>query len=215
MRTATCLRLFVFLATLLLVFLGVTPSASALEESPATHISVTTGTASAESVLEIQFDELLTNEEKELATLSLQGAAVQKTDTTTPSMNSTNGPATNQRISCAIGSYRFSDSNGAFTVRNNCPYNNVNWGYKLSSSLASKVTGLVTEDGMAWYKGGIKRGGGGGHVVAPTYFFHGTMSNCRNGETVTYADRLTFRVMVNGQAGTAILRLQGTIVLVA
>ena len=75
-----------------------------------------------------------------------------------------------------MGNYRFSDTNGAFQIRNNCLYNNANWSYQISRMLAGQIT-----------------------------------SNVRNYETVTYGDQLSFRVLIGGRAGSAVLTIGGTV----
>jgi hypothetical protein len=39
-------------------------------------------------------------------------------------------------IRCSHGGYAFSDSNGTETIRYNCPYSNVNWGWRMSAGTA-------------------------------------------------------------------------------
>lgn len=77
--------------------------------------------------------------------------------------------------------------------------------------LAGQITSNVSESGLVWYKAGVLQGKNAPHTVPANYFFHGTMSNVRNYETVTYGDQLSFRVLIGGRAGSAVLTIGGTV----
>ncbi|WP_159705625.1 hypothetical protein [Arthrobacter sp. 18067] len=196
-----------------LLLLGVAPSAQADSTQGSQVLVVNDSTPAADSTLEIVFDEPLSKESARDVQSSLADKPlIQPRSNVAPPL--VHGPALNQNISCKIGNYRFSDTNGAFQIRNNCPYNNANWSYQISSLLRGKITSNVSESGLVWYKAGVRQGKNAPHTVPANYYFHGTMSNVRNYETVTYGDQLSFRVLIAGRAGSAVLTIGGTVKMV-
>lgn len=195
------------------MLLGVAPSAQAASTQDSQVLVLNDITPAASSTLEIVFDEPLSKESARDVQSSLgEKSLIQPRSNVAPPL--VHGPALNQNISCKIGNYRFSDTNGAFQIRNNCPYNNANWSYQISSLLRDKITSNVSESGLVWYKAGVRHGKNAPHTVPANYHFHGTMSNVRNYETVTYGDQLSFRVLIAGRAGSAVLTIGGTVKMV-
>lgn len=195
-----------------LLLMGVVPGASAATAQES-QIVVVHGTETADSTLKITFDAPLTAEAARQIESSLAESPKMQTFSN-PAPPLVHGPAVNQSISCKIGNYRFSDTNGAFQIRNNCTYNNANWSYQISSFLRAQITSNVSESGLVWYKAGVLQGKNAPHTVPANYFFHGTMSNVRNYDMITYGDQLSFRVLINGRAGSAVLTIGGTVKMV-
>lgn len=191
---------------------GVVPGALAADGSDS-QVVVVHDTAVADSTLKIDFDSPVpAATARQIESALAESPLVQPFGGVSPPL--VHGPALNQNISCKIGNYRFSDTNGGFQIRNNCLYNNANWSYQISRTLAGKITSNVSESGLVWYKGGVLQGKNAPHTVPANYFFHGTMSNVRNHETVTYGDQLSFRVLIGGRTGSAVLTIGGTVKMV-
>lgn len=120
------------------------------------------------------------------------------------------GPS-GQRLLCN-NFYRWSDTNGVFTLQHQCRGTTAPWGFWLSSYLASHAVGLVTETGMTWKKNGVQQPKMAPHTVVPTYTFHGTFSNSPDGTAISYEDHFRFRHNI-GPGGSIDLRIFGSFVL--
>ncbi|MEU5437966.1 hypothetical protein AB0G73_31980 [Streptomyces sp. NPDC020719] len=46
----------------------------------------------------------------------------------------------------------WTDTRGTFMARHNCAYNNINWGYKISSKVQAIISSPVRETGLRWWK---------------------------------------------------------------
>ncbi|WP_309107931.1 hypothetical protein [Arthrobacter sp.] len=206
-------QLFLGLVTAIgLLLFGLVPTAAAADTADS-QIVIVHDTATVDSTLKIQFDGPISKEAARQIKSSLAETPLMQIQSgATPPL--VNGPVTNQNISCRIGNYRFSDTNGAFQIRNNCPYNNANWSCQISLRLASQITGNVNESGLVWYKAGVLQGKNAPHSVPANYFFHGTMSNVKNYETVTYGNQLSFRMLIAGRTASAVLTIGGTVKMV-
>lgn len=117
-----------------------------------------------------------------------------------------NGGSTQERqpIYCNTGNYRFYDRNGTYDLRYNCPFNNSQWAFQLSSNLQNICTGTVNEIGARWYRNGVQKPANSSHVGYPCdYRFHGTFSPTYNRDGVDWYDVLTFRCNVGGKRCSA------------
>lgn len=121
------------------------------------------------------------------------------------------GPA-GERLLCN-NTYRWSDSNGTFTLQHSCTGTTAPWGFKIAGSLQPFVAGPITETGMTWVRNGVTQPRMAPHVVSdPNYQFHGTFSGSPNGTKIGYDDHFRFRHSI-GPGGNADIRIWGTFTL--
>ncbi|QLI99624.1 hypothetical protein HZZ00_00620 [Streptomyces sp. NEAU-sy36] len=99
----------------------------------------------------------------------------------------------------------WSDANGTLAARFNCPYSNINWGFKISARVQSVITSNVNESGVSWWRNGKRMPKNAGHVVGKSYHFHGTLKPVKHGDHVQFQDYMTFRVRIGGRPGTGSL----------
>lgn len=72
-------------------------------------------------------------------------------------------------LKCSHGTYSFSDSDGTETIRYNCPFSNVNWGFTLSPNLQAIASGPVSELGARWWRNYSQQPSNSPHVE-PAYY---------------------------------------------
>ncbi len=112
-------------------------------------------------------------------------------------------------VSCRVGNYTFTDRNGTENIRYNCPYHNVNWGFKIAPQLRAIAIGPVSELGARWWKNGRAQSANSPHVAPADYHFHGTFPRVYDNDEISYYDVYVFRVRVGGRTGTARLYTGG------
>lgn len=115
-----------------------------------------------------------------------------------------------KKLSCRSGGSSFIDRRGRMTLRHNCPYNNVNWGFKIDPKLRAIAIGPVTQLGARWWKNDVAQAANAPHVEPPDYHFHGTFPGVRNYDKVAYYDVYTFQINAGGKLGRARLSVGGT-----
>lgn len=115
-----------------------------------------------------------------------------------------------RKLSCRSGGSSLIDRQGRMTLRNNCRYNNVNWGFKIDSKLRAIAIGPVTEHGARWWKNDVVQKANALHVEPPDYHFHGTFPGVRNYDKIAYYDVYTFQINAGGKVGRARLSVGGT-----
>ena len=77
-------------------------------------------------------------------------------------------------------------------------------------TLVGPGPGSVNEDGMTWFKNGIRQPKNAPHHEDCTYYFHGTFSGLRTNDKVDYQDYFQFQA-ADGRKGT--LAVAGTLYL--
>jgi len=116
---------FGLVAAVLLLLLGAVPSASADDTTVSQVVIFNDTNAAADSTLRIEFDAPLSeNAARQVKSTLGDTQLIEPRGAVTPPF--VYGPTINQNISCRMGNYRFSDTNDAFQIRNNCFYNNAN-----------------------------------------------------------------------------------------
>lgn len=110
---------------------------------------------------------------------------------------------------CSVGNYQYSDANGTFNIRNNCPYDNNNWSFQFSPGVNSIITSYISEGGMRWTKNNINMSANASHYVPKGYWFHGTLTPVYHNDRISYNDVFTFSVNVAGKPGTGTLSIVG------
>lgn len=106
--------------------------------------------------------------------------------------------------------YSFPDSDGTYTFQHACGGTTGPWGYKMSSGLCGETISEVTESGMSWTRNGTNQARQAAHVEGCTYQFHGTYNPDDDYDFITYSDKLTFEVEVDGDTGSADLSITGS-----
>ncbi|GAA4871026.1 hypothetical protein [Kitasatospora terrestris] len=106
----------------------------------------------------------------------------------------------------------WTDPRGTFYARHNCPYNNINWGYKISPAVQAIITTSVNEQGLRWWKNGHSQPANSHHVVVKSYLFHGTIGKVASWDAIDYQDYMTFGVQVGGRPGRGTLAFAGGLV---
>jgi hypothetical protein len=107
------------------------------------------------------------------------------------------------------------DANGYWNIGYQCLAGNkrtIPWGFNLSIGIQNTVVGLVTEDGLTWFRNLGYAGKNTGHVEVPDYVFHGNLNPVAAGDDIDYQDLFTYRHNV-GTGGTARLAVAGSVVL--
>ncbi|MFD0201280.1 MULTISPECIES: hypothetical protein [Saccharothrix] len=152
----------------------------------------------ANSVLTLTFDKPVAKAEAERYRQELAAQSVVQTEDV-------------DYISCE-GDLTRSDANGTWTVQYVCfsGYGTIPWGFRLSQAVRNIVVGLVTEDGLRWWRNGASQPKNAGHVVPADYHFHGTMNPVYHYNTVSYQDYMTFRHNV-GPGGTGSVTFAGSV----
>lgn len=157
------------------------------------------------STMSVALDDGALYSEADLAAL-LPAPAVPVVAPPPPSSDGANAT----KIHCSHGTYSFSDKDGTETIRYNCPYNNINWGWQMSQGLQAICSGSVKELGARWFRNGSQQSSNAPHTQGCGYLFHGTFPNVANGDFVDYYDTYTFRVNVGGRTGTAVVQTGGS-----
>jgi hypothetical protein len=104
------------------------------------------------------------------------------------------------------------DINGIFSFQRACTSKRAPWGWQMSVSTQGLVEGnAIWEDGMQWWRNGVKKKTGTGHPgVHPNYQFHGTWTGVKKNTVVKYQDLITFDCNV-GPNCHASLKIWGAI----
>jgi hypothetical protein len=106
-------------------------------------------------------------------------------------------------------SYRFTDSNGSFTLQRACGGTTAPWGYTIS--ICYIVVGPVNEGGMRWNRNGVAQPTQSPHYGYPcTYIFHGTFNPAKGNDNVYYGDTYTFKT----SNGSGTLNMSGHVTFV-
>ncbi|RKH64300.1 hypothetical protein [Corallococcus aberystwythensis] len=185
-----------------------TPITAAVRE-PASDAQTRAEARTSGTTLEIDWDQPMPAAESEALTKSLQGAAEEENVQTFMPKPNGHGPQYDV-VKCDKANHIFTDRNGIFSVRYNCRFNNVNWGFKVSPKLVTIAIGDMKESGMVWHTATRKLGQNGHHTVPIYYQLHGTQGGVKDGDILHWSDRLTFRVNAGGREGTAVLNIGGT-----
>lgn len=204
----------VFVAGLTLVAqLGVA-AASAAGNTAISSVTVTSGNAQYSSQVVVNFATPLTASQAQTVTQTIDsqlGAVAVAGSGATSSSILAPAPSSTYYypISCSSGDNLFTDSDGTFGVRNNCPYNVFNWHFRLSSYWQSVAISLVTETGMGWLRNGNSMPTGARHVDPADYLFHGTLNPVYVGDKIFYTDHFDFTVDIGGNVGSASMLING------
>ena len=88
-------------------------------------------------------------------------------------------------------------SRGAVTARRCVEYPQkavTNWSVRLSDGIRARIVGNVNEDGMWWWRNGVRQSRNAPHPSRSKYYvFHGTLNPMWNGDLITYQDYISFR----------------------
>lgn len=114
-------------------------------------------------------------------------------------------------LACGNG-VTFSDGNGVFTAQYNCGSpRTIPWSFRLSASLRATVVGLISEQGLDWWRNGVRQTRNAPHPGVPAdYHFHGTMNPVYAGNYIDFQDVITWRHNI-GPGGTMVLTFAGTL----
>lgn len=190
-----------------LVVLGVcgllgAPLAVAAEPSEVTRVGFTQVLEGGSSArIEVSFDRALTSDAAAGIARSLSTAQVLQTGAV-------------ERLRCQQDLTR-SDKNGTWGLRYACfpQYAVLNWHYRLSPAVQATVVGLVDEQGLSWWRNGVRQPRNSDHPGEPAdYLFHGTMKKVWNGDVVDYQDYISWRHNI-GPGGRISVTFAGSVAL--
>ncbi|RKG92815.1 hypothetical protein D7V88_04970 [Corallococcus terminator] len=182
---------------------------TAAAQAPSSDVRTRAEVRTPGTSLDITWDQPMPAAESEALTKSLQGAVEEEgVQTFIPKPNG-NGPHYDV-VRCDKANHIFTDRNGIFSVRYNCRFNNVNWGFRVSQKLVAIAVGDMRESGMVWHTATKKLGQNGHHTVPIYYQLHGTQGGVKDGDVLHWSDRISFRVNAGGREGTAVLNIGGT-----
>lgn len=188
------------------------PLASADGIPQTNFITVTSGTSQYSSQVVLDSTTPLTALQVQNLTQSIDGqngAATVTTGSSDPSAVATPSAVVYGPISCSSGDNLFTDFDGTFGVRNNCPSHVFNWHFRLSSYWRAAATSLVTETGMGWLRNGNSMPTGAHHLDPADYLFHGTLNPVYVGDEIFYTDHFDFAFEIAGVVGNASVLIHG------
>lgn len=105
--------------------------------------------------------------------------------------------------------YAPTDANGTFTIQHACKGTTAPWSFRASAAACSGAVTTAFEPGMSWEYNGIRQGEQKDHTEACRYTFHGTFNPATDYSLITYQDSLTYKVLINGKSGTALIQIAG------
>jgi hypothetical protein len=115
-----------------------------------------------------------------------------------------------QWISCE-GSGDWSDSNGKLSLQYTCTSSYpLAWGFKISAAVQKIIVSNVNEQGLSWWRNGVRMPQNAQHVVNKNYQFHGTMNGANPNSKIQYQDYMTFRHNI-GPGGTGSIAWSGEV----
>lgn len=117
------------------------------------------------------------------------------------------GPA---YLSCE-GSGDYSDTNGKLSLQYTCtPSYPIAWGFKVSALVQKIIVGNINEQGLSWWRNGVRMPQNAPHSVYKGYLIHGTMTGANPNSKIQYQDYITFRHNL-GSGGTGSIAWSGEV----
>lgn len=196
-RSRATSRLVIATIALIGLILTMMPSSARADEG-SRELVFTSGSTQFATTLRLTFEKPITSSEKQRIVRELTGTRSQV------------GPMAIMNLSCN-DTYAKTTSEGSWEVQYRCfpEYATLPWGFKISSSVKKIIVSNVTEDGLWWWRNGVRQTKLARHVVPKDYLFHGTMKKVWNGDSINYQDYFTFRHNV-GSGGTGAIAIAGT-----
>jgi hypothetical protein len=118
----------------------------------------------------------------------------------------------NEYLSCE-GYINRTSNEGRFTLAYNCfgGYGTLPWSFRLSPQVQAIVVGNVNEDGLWWWRNGVRQAKNAPHPNAPrNYLFHGTLNPVYHYNHVQYQDYISFRHNI-GPGGRGSVTIAGAV----
>lgn len=199
-QAVTSVRVAVAMMALAGLLLSMTPTIARAEGSTR-EIVLTSGSAEFTTTLRLTFEEPVTFADSQRIVRDLGVTTVSQSQV---------APTATTNLSCGE-SFTKVTNEGKWDMKYTCfpTYATTPWSFKISSTVQYIIVSNVTEDGLWWWRNGVRQTKLARHVVPKDYLFHGTMSKMWNGDSISYQDYFTFRHNV-GSGGTGSIAIAGS-----
>lgn len=201
-RTLKC-RVAVKAVAVTLVASGISwlaPSANAAEgpDNVTYHLSIPSQTGPNRSVLEIDFPNGISQQEAASLHNRLTGKRL------------TSRVIYNWQPKCGNAIKDF-DSQGIMGLSYWCNTKprRVQWDFQIATHLRPLIVSAVHEDGLWWWKNGVRQPKNAPHVVPRDYHFHGSMYKVGKTSRIQYQDHMVFMINYGGRVGRGTLTISG------